>query len=72
MRLSPSYRNLNAADDDHRYVHRSVIVLTPEDLLASVYMCLNQLAPAYHSLELGEYVTDKYCTENNLTMDIDG
>ncbi|CAG9131317.1 unnamed protein product [Plutella xylostella] len=32
---------------------RSVMVLTPEDLLPSVYMCLNQLAPAYHSLELG-------------------
>ncbi|KAL0811631.1 hypothetical protein ABMA28_009083 [Loxostege sticticalis] len=32
---------------------RSVIVLTPEDLLPCVYMCLNQLAPAYHSLELG-------------------
>lgn len=32
---------------------RSVLALTPEDLLPSVYMCLNQLAPAYHSLELG-------------------
>ncbi|XP_073962847.1 DNA ligase 1 [Choristoneura fumiferana] len=32
---------------------RSVMVLTPEDLLPSVYLCLNQLAPAYHSLELG-------------------
>ncbi|KAL4721426.1 hypothetical protein ACJJTC_013765 [Scirpophaga incertulas] len=32
---------------------RSVMVLTPEDLLPSVYMCLNQLAPAYHGLELG-------------------
>ncbi|XP_072947952.1 DNA ligase 1 [Epargyreus clarus] len=32
---------------------RSVIALTPEDLLASIYMCLNQLAPAYHNLELG-------------------
>ncbi|KAM3955817.1 DNA ligase 1 [Aphomia sociella] len=32
---------------------RSVIALTPEDLLPSIYMCLNQLAPAYHSLELG-------------------
>lgn len=32
---------------------RSVIVLTPEDLLPSVYMCLNQLAPSYESLELG-------------------
>ena len=26
---------------------RSVIVLTPEDLLPSVYLCLNKLAPAY-------------------------
>ncbi|CAG4969091.1 unnamed protein product [Colias eurytheme] len=32
---------------------RSVIVLTPDDLLPSIYLCLNQLAPAYHSLELG-------------------
>ncbi|CAH0597058.1 unnamed protein product [Chrysodeixis includens] len=32
---------------------RSVIVLTPDDLLPSVYLCLNQLAPAYESLELG-------------------
>ncbi|XP_038218673.1 DNA ligase 1-like [Zerene cesonia] len=32
---------------------RSVILLTPEDLLPSIYMCLNRLAPAYHSLELG-------------------
>lgn len=33
--------------------YRSVIALTPEDLLPSVYLCLNKLAPAYHSLELG-------------------
>ncbi|XP_075985103.1 DNA ligase 1 [Anticarsia gemmatalis] len=32
---------------------RSVLALTPQDLLPSIYMCLNQLAPAYHSLELG-------------------
>ncbi|XP_022119718.2 DNA ligase 1 [Pieris rapae] len=32
---------------------RSVMLLTPEDLLPSIYLCLNQLAPAYHSLELG-------------------
>ncbi|XP_054258786.1 DNA ligase 1-like isoform X1 [Macrosteles quadrilineatus] len=32
---------------------RSVIVLSPDDLLPSVYLCLNKLAPAYHSLELG-------------------
>ncbi|XP_050671310.1 DNA ligase 1 [Leptidea sinapis] len=32
---------------------RSVIALTPEDLLPSIYMCLNQLGPAYQGLELG-------------------
>lgn len=32
---------------------RSVIVLTPEDLLRSIYLCLNKLAPAYEGLELG-------------------
>ena len=32
---------------------RSVMVLTPEDLLPSVYLCLNRLAPAYEGLELG-------------------
>ncbi|XP_063897462.1 DNA ligase 1 [Helicoverpa armigera] len=32
---------------------RSVIALTPEDLLPSVYLCFNRLAPAYESLELG-------------------
>lgn len=32
---------------------RSVIVLTPEDLLPSVYLCLNKLAPAYEGVELG-------------------
>lgn len=37
---------------------RSVMALTPEDLLPSVYMCLNQLAPAYHSLELGEIAVE--------------
>lgn len=32
---------------------RSVMALTPEDLLPSVYLCLNKLAPAYEGVELG-------------------
>ncbi len=32
---------------------RSVMALTPDDLLPSVYLCLNRLAPAYEGVELG-------------------
>lgn len=32
---------------------RSVIALTPDDLLYCVYLCLNRLAPAYEGMELG-------------------
>ncbi|GFT65082.1 DNA ligase 1 [Nephila pilipes] len=32
---------------------RSVIVLSPDDLLCCVYLCLNRLAPEYEGIELG-------------------
>jgi DNA ligase N terminus len=32
---------------------RSVIALTPDDLLQCIYLCLNRIAPAYEGMELG-------------------
>ena len=32
---------------------RSVIALSPDNLLHCVYLCLNRLAPAYKAIELG-------------------
>ncbi|XP_065353538.1 DNA ligase 1 [Cloeon dipterum] len=33
--------------------YRSVIVMSPENLIQCVYLCLNKLAPAFEGLELG-------------------
>ncbi|KAL4239319.1 tRNA ligase [Mactra antiquata] len=33
--------------------YRSVIILSPDELLPCVYLCLNKLAPAYEGVELG-------------------
>lgn len=32
---------------------RSVIILSPDDLLGSIYLCLNRVAPETEGLELG-------------------
>ena len=44
---------LGSNDDDTVYNLRSVMVQTPDDLLPSVYMTLNRLAPAWEGTELG-------------------
>ncbi len=40
---------------------RSVLVLTSEDLVPSIYLCLNKLGPAYEGQELG--IAETYLTK---------
>jgi len=32
---------------------RSILLLTPEDLLLTIYLCINRIAPSYENVELG-------------------
>uniref|UniRef100_A0A7N6BKH9 DNA ligase n=1 Tax=Anabas testudineus TaxID=64144 RepID=A0A7N6BKH9_ANATE len=45
----PRLRNIETLSN----LFRSVLLLSPDDLLCCVYLCLNQLGPAYLGMELG-------------------
>uniref|UniRef100_A0A8C9YIP3 DNA ligase n=1 Tax=Sander lucioperca TaxID=283035 RepID=A0A8C9YIP3_SANLU len=49
----PSRPKYHPVDHTLSNLLRSVLLLSPDDLLCCVYLCLNQLGPAYLGMELG-------------------